>query len=102
MTAHRPATIDELRRDVAALLDDEGVLGAADGDDLLELGIDSIRMMTLVTRWNERGIEIGFVELIEDPTLDAWLRLVREAPQAPAPQVPAPQNPAPTGFREDA
>lgn len=84
MTAQRPADVDELRREVADLLDDPEIRNASADDDLLDLGLDSIRMMTLVSRWNERGIEIGFVELIEDPTLNAWLRLVAEAPQAPA------------------
>lgn len=90
MTQQRPADLAALRRDVATLLDDPEVLEASAGDDLLDLGLDSMRMMTLVTRWNERGIEIGFVELIEDPTLDAWLRLVTDAPQAPA--APAEQS----------
>ncbi|WP_220471944.1 phosphopantetheine-binding protein [Tomitella gaofuii] len=76
MTTPLPATLEELRRDVSEILEDPEVLTLAGDDDLLELGIDSMRMMTLVTRWNERGVEVGFVELIEEPSLDAWLALL--------------------------
>lgn len=71
-----PQTLDDLRRDIATILEDPEVLTLASDEDLLDLGIDSMRMMTLVTRWNERGIEVGFVELVEEPTLDDWLQLV--------------------------
>lgn len=84
MSEAHPTTKDELRRDVAALLDNDEVLEARDDDDLLELGLDSMQMMTLVTRWNDRGIEVGFVELIEDPTLDGWWGLVRRSSGARA------------------
>ncbi|WP_020495871.1 phosphopantetheine-binding protein [Sciscionella marina] len=51
-----------------------GTEEVGDTDDLLELGLDSIRLMSLVERWRADGADIGFVELTEDPTIAAWQR----------------------------
>ncbi|UMP07615.1 phosphopantetheine-binding protein [Amycolatopsis sp. EV170708-02-1] len=41
-----------------------------------DLGLDSIRVMTLVDRWNDEGIEITFADLAEAPTLADWWPLL--------------------------
>lgn len=67
-----PATI---RADVAELLHrcpDEG----SDVENLFECGLDSIRLLTLLERWREAGVEISFIELAETPTLEHWLTLI--------------------------
>jgi len=76
MTVQHPETLDELRRDISGILEEPEAAEFAADEDLLDLGLDSMRMMTLVTRWNQRGIEVGFVELVEEPTLEAWLALL--------------------------
>jgi bifunctional isochorismate lyase/aryl carrier protein len=45
-----------------------------DGDtDLMDLGLDSIVVMGLLTAWRERGAAVTFEDLAEvEPTLDAW------------------------------
>ncbi|BCL75687.1 isochorismatase [Jeongeupia sp. HS-3] len=43
-----------------------------DDDNLLLLGLDSIRLMALVERWRALGAEASFVDLAETPTLAAW------------------------------
>lgn len=40
--------------------------------DLAELGLDSLRLTTLVDRWRGAGARIGFAELAEEPVLGAW------------------------------
>lgn len=47
-------------------------------DNLLDLGLDSIRLMSLIERWRHEGIEIGFADLAEQPTLSHWTHLLME------------------------
>jgi bifunctional isochorismate lyase/aryl carrier protein len=52
-------------------------------EDLTLRGLDSVRIMSLVERWREAGIEVSFVELAERPTLTDWWRLLSSrSPQA--------------------
>ncbi|MFC9342237.1 phosphopantetheine-binding protein [Streptomyces sp. NPDC057020] len=68
-------TRERLTRDVADVLyvDPSEVEPA---ESLIEQGLDSIRLMTLVEGWRAEGAEIGFVALAERPTLDAWFELL--------------------------
>jgi aryl carrier-like protein len=67
--------LERLRADVAdALGEPAGDIG--DADDLLDRGLDSIRLMSLVERWRAEGAEVGFIDLAETPTLEAWSRLL--------------------------
>ncbi|MEC8849698.1 MAG: isochorismatase family protein [Pseudomonadota bacterium] len=45
----------------------------ADDDDLLLMGLDSVRLMSLMERWKLRGLRAEFAELAENPTLHGWL-----------------------------
>jgi mycobactin phenyloxazoline synthetase len=64
-------TRDEIRATVAAQL---GCPAAdlADHDDLIQLGLNSIRMMSLAGGWRKRGAGITFAELAANPTVDSW------------------------------
>ncbi|MDI1481028.1 isochorismatase family protein [Polyangium sp. y55x31] len=67
--------LEHLRSEVAELLE----CPASDirsGDSLLDLGLDSIRLMTLVERLRAAGIDISFVELAERATLDDWWEIL--------------------------
>lgn len=72
-------TLDRVRADVAELLyqDPDDVTDTA---DLLESGLDSIRILTLVERWRDAGVRISFVELAESPTVAAWWTLLSARP----------------------
>ncbi|MGO9954555.1 MAG: amino acid adenylation domain-containing protein [Solirubrobacteraceae bacterium] len=66
--------VDEVRQLVteATGLD----LAVVDRDeDLVSQGVDSIAIMTLVARWRERGVEVRFADLAQQPTLGAWSAL---------------------------
>jgi bifunctional isochorismate lyase/aryl carrier protein len=70
-----PRSLEEVRDAVAHVLQ----LPAADidpTDNLLDLGIDSIRIMSLVERWRRVGLDITFVELAERPVLSDWWALL--------------------------
>jgi bifunctional isochorismate lyase/aryl carrier protein len=73
--------LEQLRADVAELLQ-EPAAALRDDDNLLERGLDSIRLMTLVERWRSQGVELSFVELAERPTLTGWHALLHCAPRA--------------------
>ncbi|WP_423371030.1 isochorismatase family protein [Burkholderia sp. LMG 32019] len=53
-------------------------------DNLIDCGLDSIRMMTLVEAWRAQGYDVTFVQLAEQPTLDAWTQVLRRAAQVSA------------------
>ena len=77
MAGPEPAalSVDAVRGYVADVLGEpSGEIG--DHDDLLERGIDSIRLMSLVERWRELGYDTSFVDLAETPTVAAWTELL--------------------------
>lgn len=68
-------TLERMRREVAEILylEPEEV---GDEDDLLDLGLDSVRLMSLAARWNEAGARVSFAELAEHPVLRRWWEAV--------------------------
>ncbi|MFI6704144.1 phosphopantetheine-binding protein [Streptomyces sp. NPDC050509] len=81
MTAERHTTMDqkptgtadEIRSAVAALLDTDP--GAIAGDDNLALlGLGSLDVMRLSSRWRRAGVPVEFEVLVADPTIDGWAR----------------------------
>ncbi|MGW5382596.1 non-ribosomal peptide synthetase [Nocardia sp. NPDC003963] len=68
-------TRDEIRSAVAGQLGRDDI-EIADLDDLIQLGLDSIRTMKLAGAWRKRGAAVNFAELAAEPTVDAWHRLL--------------------------
>ncbi|MEO3974460.1 phosphopantetheine-binding protein [Streptomyces sp. CAU 1734] len=67
--------LERLTRDVAGMLYVE--TGDVDPEEsLLDQGLDSIRLMTLVETWRADGARISFVDLAERPTLREWAELL--------------------------
>jgi aryl carrier-like protein len=50
-----------------------------DDDDLVDLGLDSMRAMTLLARWSERGVALELAAVAEAVTLGAWWALAERA-----------------------
>lgn len=73
-----PTDPDALRVALAAML---GVAPGAltDDTDLVDAGLDSIRVMALAERWTAEGVAVDFMDLVEDPTIGAWTALARDA-----------------------
>lgn len=70
-----PLTLERMRSDIAVLLhEDPSEIG--DEDSLLDLGLDSMRAMSLVLAWSEGGLDLEFSEFAEDPTLKGWWAIV--------------------------
>lgn len=65
-------TIETLRTEIIDVLGEP----VADDDNLIDAGLDSIRLMTLVERWRAAGREVSFVDLAERPTIAGWADLL--------------------------
>lgn len=75
LQARLPASLAELKATIAASLQlsaDE----LQDDDSLLDWGLDSIRIMSLLESWRRAGLDLTFMNLAEQPTLAAWWRLL--------------------------
>ncbi len=66
---------DEIRAAVAAELGSP-VTDIADHDDLIQMGLNSMRMMALAGGWRKRGSAITFADLAGSPTIDSWYGLL--------------------------
>ncbi|WP_342611672.1 phosphopantetheine-binding protein [Tsukamurella paurometabola] len=70
-----PIATEDVRQDIATILE---VPVTELGDDavLADLGLDSMRMMTLVEGWRAAGNDIDFADLAPLPTLGEWLEVL--------------------------
>lgn len=69
-----PASKDALRALVLPLLDESDE--PLDDDNLIDYGLDSVRMMALAARWRKAHGDIDFVMLAKNPSIDAWWALL--------------------------
>lgn len=69
-------TLEMMREDLARVLhEDPGEIH--DDDNLIDLGLDSIRAMIVLTRWREAGAHIDFADMAQHPQLSYWWKLVK-------------------------
>ncbi|MDE1460696.1 isochorismatase family protein [Spartinivicinus poritis] len=47
-----------------------------DDDNLIECGLDSIRVLSLIDQFKAKGKEISLIELAENPTVEGWASLL--------------------------
>ena len=69
----------ELRAIVLPLLEDDDQ--PEDDDNLIDYGLDSVRVMTLAARWRQVHADIDFVSLAKDPSINGWWALLSREPQ---------------------
>ncbi len=75
-TAPTPLTVDRIRADVADVLGEDPEDIPVD-ENLVDYGLDSMRIMTLVERWRrDHGVTATFVDLAEQPAIEAWAPLL--------------------------
>lgn len=65
-----PVSKAALRAVVLPLLDESDE--PMDDENLIDYGLDSVRMMALAARWRKVHGDIDFVMLAKNPTIDAW------------------------------
>jgi len=71
-------TKDQMRADLARLLR-MAPEEIEEEDNLIDLGLDSMRAMALLTRWAEQGVELDLAAVAEKVTLGAWWALAEGA-----------------------
>jgi bifunctional isochorismate lyase/aryl carrier protein len=78
MTTQPPVafTHDRVRHDIARVLQTDPA-ELADTDNLIDHGLDSIRLMALVQAWQSSGAAVAFEQLAEYPEINHWVRLLR-------------------------
>lgn len=69
-------TVEKIREDVADCLGEDPADIPVD-ENLVDYGLDSVRVMTLLERWRkDHGVEASFVDLAERPAVEAWAKLL--------------------------
>ncbi|GAA4823439.1 phosphopantetheine-binding protein [Streptomyces ziwulingensis] len=72
-------TLERMRTDVADCLGEEAADIPVD-ENLVDYGLDSVRIMALLERWRrEHGVSADFADLAEQPALAAWATLLGAA-----------------------
>ncbi|MEH4624143.1 isochorismatase [Phytobacter diazotrophicus] len=69
-----PASKAALRALILPLLDESDE--PYDDENLIDYGLDSVRMMALAARWRKVHGDIDFVMLAKNPTIEAWWALL--------------------------
>lgn len=73
-------TLEQLRADVARMIGEPPEEIALD-DNLLDWGLDSMRLLSLLIDWNEAGLKLDISELSEHTTLNGWWRVIQRHQQ---------------------
>ncbi|MGR5173344.1 isochorismatase family protein [Vibrio owensii] len=72
-----PQSQQHLTQQLAALLE-VPVDEITPDDSLLDFGLDSVRMMSLVGDWQQAGLDVSFMELAAKPSLQDWWQLIEK------------------------
>ena len=68
-------TLETMRADIAEMIGEEPDAVGID-DNLMDLGLDSMRLMNLILLWQEAGVDLDFGEFAERFTLRGWWEAV--------------------------
>lgn len=78
MELPRTGHAERVLADIAEVLE-EDLSGIGPDDNLLEHGVDSMRLMVLLDRWQTAGFDVDFASLAANPTLAGWTELLVDA-----------------------
>lgn len=69
-------TLELIRHDVADALGEDPADIPLD-ENLLDYGLDSVRIMALLGRWRrDHGVKADFTDLAEQPAIESWAPLL--------------------------
>lgn len=93
MVGNSPLTYDEARSAILSML--PAPVPFEDEDNLIEFGLDSIKVMRIVGKWRKAGARVTFAAMIESPCMkDWWALLNKDGHAPPAPEKSAVAEPA--------
>ncbi|MGR3279179.1 isochorismatase family protein [Acaryochloris marina NIES-2412] len=69
---------EALRQELGELLQQSPQSFGID-EDLLDWGLDSLRLMSLVETWRSKGANVSFADLVKRPTIAAWTQVLSNA-----------------------
>ena len=69
-------TLEQMRADIGAMIHEAPEDIGLD-DNLMDIGLDSMRVMNLLVKWTEAGVDFDFGEAAENFTLAAWWEAVQ-------------------------
>lgn len=70
-----PFTLERLRADVARMIGEAPEDIGLD-DNLMDWGLDSMRLLSLMVEWNQAGLALDMSELGAFTTLNGWWSVV--------------------------
>lgn len=69
-------TLESMRADIARIIElDPSEVG--DADNLPDLGLDSMRLMDLISLWEDQGLRADFSIFAEHASLGEWWQAVQ-------------------------
>lgn len=68
-------SLHDMKRDIAKILSLD-VNDIEDDEDLMDLGMDSIRMMELIEIWRKKGANVNFTDLASTSVLSDWSKVI--------------------------
>ena len=76
-TPLQPFTLERMRADVARVIGEAAEEIGLD-DNLMDWGLDSMRLLHLVIHWQQGGLALDVSELAQHMSLNDWWRLVNQ------------------------
>lgn len=70
-------TKSSLRAQIAPFIEDADEL--QDDDNLMDFGLDSVAVMTLISKWQQQGIHTNFVDLAKAPSVDGFWHVISQS-----------------------
>ena len=70
-------TLERMRADVARMLREDPENIGLD-DNLMDWGLDSMRVLDLVMSWNAAGLNIDVMEIGAETSLNGWWRVIQQ------------------------
>ena len=67
-------SFDELKKLIVSNI--EGADDVSGDQNLIELGLNSLKIMRFAAKWKKQGINVTFSQLMKDPCLDSWYKLI--------------------------
>jgi aryl carrier-like protein len=70
-----PLTLESLRSDISNIIHESPANIGLD-DNLMDWGLDSLRLLNLITAWNRSGLQLDISELAGQLTLNAIWQVI--------------------------